>query len=228
MKKCILAIVAALATAATVAPASAQAVWFGGPGFGVGLGVGPSYGYGPYYGADWAGPTWSPTWRPHYGYWPRVGYPAYGYPVSYGYSSDWYGADVALETYAVPSIRTYAFAPDGYDEPRALRYRSVRSYAFAPARSRHTRVAARSYAYAPRVGYASDRYRTSSFTRAAVRQRGSLHTADRTGIRGAAEFGNSRGSLRSTAVRMHRGSATSFRSGPASQARVGRMNGRMR
>jgi len=228
MKKFILAIVAALATAATVAPVHAQGVWFGGPGFGVGFGAGPSYGYSPYYAADWATPTWGPSWRSQYGYWPRVGYPTDGYPVTYGSSSDWYGADVALDSYAEPSISTYAVAPYGYSQPGALgyRYRSVRSY--APARSRYTRAAARSYASSPRVGYTTDRYRTSSFTRAAVRQGGSLHITNRARVRGTAEFGNSRGLLRSAPVRMGRGSATSFQSGSGSQARDGQMKGRMR
>jgi hypothetical protein len=74
---------------------TAQGVWFGGPG----IGAGPAYGYGPYY-ADWGS-----IWSSDYAYGPGVDHAAYGYPASYGYTSGWYGSDVALETYAAPLVR---------------------------------------------------------------------------------------------------------------------------
>ena len=223
MKKFILAILAAAGVTAVAAPASAQGFWFGGPGFGVGIGAGADY--SPYYASDWGGPNWGPSWSSGYGYGPGFGYRSYGYPVSYGYPSDWYESDVALETYPVPSVRTYAVASESYGYPRSFGYRPERSYAYAPSRSRYTRAVNRSYGYAPsRVGFTTDR--TSSLARTAVRHRGSLHAMDRTRIRGTTEFGNSR-SMRSAPVGMSRGSVN-VRAGSPSQVRHRQMDGPMR
>src|SRR5205807_1293247 len=111
-------------------------------------------GYDSYYASDWAGPTWGVGWN--------SGYRSFGYPASYGYSADWDGSDVALETYVAPPVRTYAVASERYVYPRTLRYRSSRSYAYAPSRSRYIGTSSRSYS-SSRLGYAGDRYRTSSF-----------------------------------------------------------------
>src|SRR5437764_1140154 len=110
MKKFVVAVLATLGVAAVAVPANAQAISIGGPGFGIGFGVGPAYGYDSYYASDWAGPTWGVGWN--------SGYRSFGYPASYGYSADWDGSDVALETYVAPPVRTYAVASERYVYPR--------------------------------------------------------------------------------------------------------------
>jgi len=218
MRKFVLAVLAMVGVAAAV-PANAQGVWFGAPGLGVGVGVGPGYGagpgYAPYYAAGWGGPTWGQTWG-SYGYRPFRGYRSYGYPASYGYSGDWYGSDVALETYGEPTTQTYAVASENYTYPRRFRYRTDRSYAYAPSRAGYSRM--------------TDGYRSASFSRTAVRHR-SLQATARMGVHRQSTtdvFGDRQRSLRSAPVAMGRGSAGHVRSGPASQVRNNQMNGRMR
>ena len=59
MRKVAIGIAAAIALA-TVAPASAQGIWIGVPGFEIGIGTGPTYAYGdPYYGGYRYGPTYA-------------------------------------------------------------------------------------------------------------------------------------------------------------------------
>lgn len=56
MRKLALGLLAAASVTLT-APAHAQGVWFGGPGFGIGIGTG--YSPGPYYSEVYWGPGWS-------------------------------------------------------------------------------------------------------------------------------------------------------------------------
>jgi hypothetical protein len=72
MRKIAVAIGAVIALAA-VAPASAQGIWIGVPGFGVGIGAAPTYGY-PYY--DGYAPTYVDQ---GYAYQPGYEYDSYGY-----------------------------------------------------------------------------------------------------------------------------------------------------
>jgi hypothetical protein len=111
-------IAAAITLAGAVAPANAQGLWVGAPGFGVGMGVGPT----PYYGGYWGGPYWGAR----YGYEPSYAYQSYAYEPEYNYDSYAYVPDDGYVAYSYgPRLRTYA-------------YESVDSYGYAP-RVRYSR-----------------------------------------------------------------------------------------
>ena len=119
-------IAAAITLAATMAPANAQGLWIGAPGFGVGIVVGPT----PYYSGYRGGPYWGAGYG--YGYEPSYAYQGYAYEPAYSYDSYAYVPDDGYVAYSYgPSVRTYA-------------YDSVDSYGYAP-RPRYSR----NYAYSP-------------------------------------------------------------------------------
>ena len=118
MRKVVIGIAAAITLAGAVAPANAQGLWVGAPGFGVGMGVGPT----PYYGGYWGGPYWGAR----YGYEPSYAYQSYAYEPEYNYDSYAYVPDDGYVAYSYgPRLRTYA-------------YESVDSYGYAP-RVRYSR-----------------------------------------------------------------------------------------
>ena len=128
-------IAAAITLAVTMAPANAQGLWIGAPGFGVGIGVGPTTYYDGYRG----GPYWGAGYRYGYGYEPSYAYQGYAYEPEYSYDSyayvpdDGYSYGPRLRTYAYDSVDSYGYAP---------RLRYSRNYAYSP----EVR-AARTYSY---------------------------------------------------------------------------------
>ena len=133
--------IAAAVTLAAVAPANAQGLWVGAPGFGVGIGVGPTYAYEPYYGGSWG----SPYWGAGYGYEPA--YQSYAYEPEYEYDSYAYVPDDGYAVYSYgPRLRTYAYEPtDSYRYAPRVRY--SRNYSYSPGVR-----ATRSYSYADTRG----------------------------------------------------------------------------
>ena len=142
MRKVAIGIAAAI-TLAAVAPANAQGLWVGAPGFGVGIGVGPTYAYEPYYGGYWG----SPYWGAGYGYEPSYAYQSYAYEPEYEYDSYAYVPDDAYAVYSYgPRLRTYAYEPtDSYGHAPQVRY--SRNYSYSPGVR-----ATRSYSYADTRG----------------------------------------------------------------------------
>jgi hypothetical protein len=142
MRKVAIGIAAAI-TLAVVAPANAQGLWIGAPGFGVGIGVGPT----PYYSGYWGGPYWGAGYG-YYGYEPNYAYQGYAYEPEYEYDSyayvmpdDGYAAysyGPRLRTYAYDSVDSYGYAP---------RVRYSRNYSYSPGVR-----ATRSYSYADTRG----------------------------------------------------------------------------
>ena len=123
--------------AAALAPANAQGLWIGAPGFGVGIGAGPS----PYYAGYWGGPYWGAG----YGYEPSYAYQSYGYEPAYDYDSYAYLPDDGYAAYSYgPRLRSYGYESDyGY----APRVRYSRNYSYSPGVR-----ATRSYSYADTRG----------------------------------------------------------------------------
>jgi hypothetical protein len=106
MRKVAIGIAAAIALAA-VAPARAQGVWIGVPGFAIGIGTGPTYAYGdPYYGGYRYGPAYASE---GYAYEPGYEYDSYAYVPNSGYAVDSYGPGV---TYGYRSTDSYRY-PEG-------------------------------------------------------------------------------------------------------------------
>jgi len=142
MRKVAIGIAAAI-TLAAMAPANAQGLWVGAPGFGVGIGVGPTYAYEPYYGGYWG----SPYWRAGYGYEPSFAYQSHADEPEYEYDSYAYVPDDAYAVYSYgPRLRTYAYEPtDSYRYAPRARY--SRNYSYSPGVR-----ATRSYSYADTRG----------------------------------------------------------------------------
>src|SRR5262245_16892341 len=134
MRKVAIGIAAAI-TLAVVAPANAQGLWIGAPGFGVGIGVGPT----PYYGRYWGGPYWGADYA-YYGYEPSYAW-SYAYEPAYDYDSYAYLPDDGYAAYAYgPRLRTYGYE-SGYGYAPRVRYSRNHSYSLA-----------RSYSYADTRG----------------------------------------------------------------------------
>ena len=121
-------IAAAITLAATMAPANAQGLWIGAPGFGVGIGVGPTPYYGGYRGAPIGAlvmamdtatsrpmPTRATPMSPSTATTPMLTCPMMAtLPIR---------MDRALRTYAYDSVDSYGYAP---------RPRYSRNYAYSP------------------------------------------------------------------------------------------------
>jgi hypothetical protein len=132
-------IAAAITLAATMAPANAQGLWIGAPGFGVGIGVGPT----PYYGGYRDGPYWGAGYG--YGYERSYAYQRYAYEPEYSYDSYAYVPDDGYVAYSYgPRMRTYAYDSNSYGYAPRPRY--SRNYAYSP-EYRGTRT----YSYDTRV-----------------------------------------------------------------------------
>src|SRR5215831_10291936 len=111
-------------TLAVVAPANAQGLWIGAPGFGVGIGVGPT----PYYGRYWGGPYWGADYA-YYGYEPSYAW-SYAYEPAYDYDSYAYLPDDGYAAYSYgPRLRTYGYE-SGYGYAPRVRY--SRNYSYSP------------------------------------------------------------------------------------------------
>ena len=129
-------IAAAITLVATMAPANAQGLWIGAPGFGVGIGVGPTLYYGGYRGGPWGAGY---GYGNGYGYEPSYAYQGYAYEPEYSYDSyayvpdDGYSYGPRLRTYAYDLVDSYGYAP---------RLRYSRNYAYSPEDR-----AARTYSY---------------------------------------------------------------------------------
>lgn len=134
--------IAAALTLAAMAPANAQGLWIGAPGFGVGVGVGP-YAYEPYYG----GYSGSPYWGAGYGYEPSFVDQSYAYEPEYKYDSYAYVPDDGYAVYSYgPQLRTYAYEPtDSYRHAPRAGY--SRNYSYSPGVR-----ATRGYSYADTRG----------------------------------------------------------------------------
>ena len=127
MKRLGIGIAAAITLAATMAPANAQGLWIGAPGFGVGIGVGPT----PYYGDYRGGPYWGAAYGYGYGYEPSFAYQGYAYEPEYSYDSYAYVPDDGYVAYSYgPSVRSYAYDGDSYGYAPRPRY--LRNYAYSP------------------------------------------------------------------------------------------------
>ena len=138
MRKVAIGIAAAI-TLAVVAPANAQGLWIGAPGFGVGIGVGPT----PYYGGYWGGPYWGAGYG-YYGYEPSYAW-SYAYEPAYDYDSYAYLPDDGYAAYSYgPRLRTYGYE-SGYGYAPRVRY--SRNYSYSPGVR-----ATRSYSYADTQG----------------------------------------------------------------------------
>ena len=164
-------IAAAITLAATMAPANAQGLWIGAPGFGVGIGFGPT----PYYDGYRGGP-----WGAGYGYGN-----AYGYEPSYAYQGYAYEPEYSYDSYAyVPDdgYVAYSYGP----RMRAYSYNSVDSYGYAP-RPRYSRTYAyspeyrgtRTYSYDTRTNHRSTIVHNTRLQDRAVTRRGFAFGAER-------------------------------------------------
>ena len=131
MKKVAIGIAAAIALAA-VAPANAQGVWIGVPGFEIGIGTGPTYAYGdPYYGGYRYGPTYAPE---GYAYEPGYEYGSNAYVPDSGYAAYSYGPGV---TYGYRSTESYRYAPRAqysHDYAYSPEGRTTRGYSYGDTR----------------------------------------------------------------------------------------------
>jgi hypothetical protein len=136
MRKLVIGVAAAI-TLAAVAPANAQGLWLGVPGFGVGIGVGPTYAYDPYYDGYWG----NRYWNPGYAYEPTVAYSDYALAPEFEYDAYAYGPDYGYTGYG-PRVGAFAYqSTDSYRYAPRVRY--SRNYAYSP----EVRTA-RSYSYA--------------------------------------------------------------------------------
>jgi len=200
MRKVAIGIAAVIALAA-VAPASAQGVWIGVPGFGIGIGAAPTYGYGgPYYNDGYYGLNYSAG---GYAYEPGYEYGSYGYApdysyepgVTYGYATDDY-------RYAPRAgyTRSYAYSPNA---------RATREYSDATTRSvirsdRGRRAAVHSTELRDRIG---------TRNRSAVRTRSESVTSGRTAV------GTDRESATSRRVRSEQGTRAMAREPDSRQSK---------
>jgi len=120
-------IATAITLAAVTAPANAQGLWIGAPGFGVGIGVGPTSYYGGYWGGPYSGAGYG-----YYGYAPSYAYESYAYEPEYTYDSYAYLPDDGYVGYSYrPRLRTYAYgSADSYGYAPRVRY--SRNYTYGP------------------------------------------------------------------------------------------------